>query len=194
MSVNWGTERSNMTAGMDADEARMLERSDAAMQAALLPIQSEIETQRVKRNQRNPIDQFSMTQAALQKGSGMEEKIRQGSGLNMGNIFELGRQSKSFLGDAFNAYSSRQAKSNAANTSAISALVGQGSQVSTAFGTTALQTSGSMSQSKWQSYSDMLAAQADAEAQAKAAGMGMMGGILGAALGSDWFAGLEMFE
>ena len=191
--VDYEAEQRKMERGMMADERRMLARSDAAMQAALLPIEGEIETQKTKRNQRDPIDQFAITEGALQKGSAMEEKIRTGSGLSMGGIFQLGQQSQQFLGQAFNMYSTKQAKDRAANTSAIASLLGQGAQIGTAFGTTALQMQGGLSQQKWQSHADMVAARAAAEAQSKAAGMGMMGGILGSALGSDWFAGLDMF-
>ena len=158
--VNYEEEQRKMERGMMADERRMLAR-----QAALLPIEGEIETQKTKRNQRDPIDQFAITEGALQKGSAMEEKIRTGSGLSMGGIFQLGQQSQQFMGQAFNMYSTKQAKDQ-----------------------------GGLSQQKWQSHADMVAARANAEAQSKAAGMGMMGGILGSALGSDWFAGLDMFK
>ena len=108
--VNYEEEQRKMERGMMADERRMLARSDAAMQAALLPIEGEIETQKTKRNQRDPIDQFAITEGALQKGSAMEEKIRTGSGLSMGGIFQLGQQSQQFMGQAFNMYSTKQAK------------------------------------------------------------------------------------
>jgi len=176
-----------MVSRSDAAYDDLIEQGRARLDAAIAPIDAEIETLKTKREFRNPLQDVAGKSAAHGQTSAAAAKGAQASGLGGAASFAMGAMAQQAASDIVTDIGAAKQREKQLNIQAIKELVQSRGSMQTQGEIAIMQTGSAGLQAALDAQSRVLAARMEAQARSKGAGFGAIGGVLGSFVGSDWF-------